>query len=191
MTTRVITPSSFQPLTLDEAKVQLKVLHNKHDAAISSMIVAAHNLCAHRVERSLCLQTWEKVLDRFPPAIELLYPPIVGIASVQYMDPETQALVTMDADQYSLDKDSEPGWLMPAYGTSWPSTMPVANAVRVQYNAGYPDAAAVPDALKRWMLMAITTWYDHSGGVITGTIVSQLPRDFYDSLLDHHRIWSV
>jgi hypothetical protein len=59
---------------------------------------------------------------------------------VKYYDTDgVQQLLS--ASSYQLDKESEPGWLVPAYGYTWPTTRCMANAVEVIYVAGYADAA--------------------------------------------------
>src|SRR3990167_7576165 len=155
MTTRLITAPATEPVTLAEAKLHLKVdtAITEDDTLISSLIISARQQAEQILGRSLITQTWEKVLDKFPSGdIELLWPTIISMTSIKYLDPTTQLEVTLDSDQYSLDKDSEPGWVLPAYGVEWPTALDTVNAVRVRYTAGYGDAASVPACIKSWML---------------------------------------
>lgn len=183
----VITAPATEPVTLAEARLHLKVDSTDDDTLISALITAARQQAEHRTGRALITQTLEKVLDAFPSDIELPMPPAIAITSVKYIN-TSGTEQTLDTDQYSLDKDSEPGWLTPAYGVAWPATYSVPNAVRVRYTAGYGAAAAVPQSIKSWMLMAIGTMYDHRATMIVGAAVSEVPRDFFAGLLDQYVI---
>lgn len=192
MTTRLITAPTSEPVTLAEAKVQCHVDGNDEDALINALISGAREQCEHILGRSIMPQTWEKTLDDFPlsDGIELLNPSIISITSIKYIDAITANETTLASDQYSLDKDSEPGWVMPAYGVVWPATLPVSNAVRVRYVAGYADAASVPVSIKNWIKLAVATWYrTREAGVEVG--ITTLPHDFFSGLLDRHRIWRL
>ena len=45
------------------------------------------------------------------------------------------------------------------HGASWPSDLRPANAVEIEFVAGYGDASAVPAALKQGMLLWIKLLY--------------------------------
>lgn len=190
MTTRLITAPATEPVTLAEAKLQCRIDDATDDALITSLIIAAREQCEHILQRALITQTWENVLDGFPSDndIELLNPPIIAITSIKYIDAATANEVTLASNQYSLDKDSEPGWVMPAYGVTWPATLDIANAVRVRYTAGYGAAADVPAAIKNWILLAVKELYDGCGD---GQEYGKLPNDFCSGMLDRYRIWRL
>lgn len=190
MTTRLITAPATEPVTLAEAKLQCRIDDATDDALITSLITAAREQCEHILQRSLITQTWEKVLDAFPcdEDIELLNPSIIAITSIKYIDKTTALEVTLASNQYSLDKDSEPGWVMPATGITWPATLDIANAVRVRYTAGYGDATTVPAGIKNWILLAVKELYD---GCSTGNDNKKLPNDFLSGMLDRYRIWRL
>lgn len=183
----IITPPATEPVSLAEARLHLKVDSTDDDTLITALIVAAREQAEHRTGRAMITQTLEKVLDAFPADIELPMPPAISITSVKYLD-TSGVEQTLASDQYSLDSDSEPGWLTPAYGVTWPATYSAPNAVRVRYTAGYGAASDVPQSIKSWMLLAIGTLYDHRNPVIVGTIVQDLPRDFLAALLDRYVI---
>lgn len=179
----VITQPAVEPVSLAEAKLHCKVDGSDDDTLITGLITAARQQAEHRTGRALCTQTLEQVLDAFPDAVKLPMPPAKTVVSVKYFD-ANGAEQTMPDTDYSLDKDSTPGWLVPAFGLTWPSTYAIANAVRVRYTAGYGVAADVPQSIKVWMLMAISTMYNQREGIITGAIVAEVPRDFFAGLLD-------
>lgn len=190
MTTRLITAPASEPITLAEAKLQCKEDYAENDARIQLYISAAREQCEHILGRSVMPQTWELVLDSFPVNndIQLQYPTIISITSIKYIDVLTNLEVTLASNQYALDKDSEPGWVMPASGVTWPATADVANAVRVRYQAGYADAASVPTAIKAWTLLAVDYLYNQYK---EGNETTSIPRDFMGGVLDRYRIWNL
>lgn len=191
MATRLISPPESEPVTLDEAKLHCRVEHNAEDTLIQSFITAARSQCEHILGRSIMPQTWEKTLHCFPgDGIGLHYPTIISITSIKYIDAITGTEVTLAANQYVLDKDSEPGWVMPAPGVGWPATLDVANAVRVRYQAGYADAASVPEAIKNWIKLAVGAWYKNRESSAEASI-TPLPKELTDGLLDRYRIWQL
>lgn len=186
MTTRLITPPTSEPITLAEAKLQLRVDHNDEDALITGLITSAREYAEQVTRRSIMPQTWEVVLDEFPESdIELLYPTVNTIESVKYIDATTLGQVTLASINYYLDKDSEPAWVILSSGYEWPETADVANAVRVRYTAGYADADSVPQSIKSWMLLAIEHLYDRckEGGT------ASLGEGFAKHLLDRYIVW--
>jgi len=184
---RIAAPAS-EPLALADAKAHCRVDHNDDDALITALIVAAREQAEHETGRALVTQTWELVHDTFPEAFVLRKAPIASVTSVKYLDPATGAEQTLDPADTLLDKDSEPGYLVPAYGKAWPTARAVPNAVRCRYVCGYGNAAAVPQAIKQWMLLAIGTMYAQRETFASGT-VANLPDRFWGSLLDPYRLY--
>ncbi len=189
MALRRITDAATEPVTLSEAKAHLRVTASDEDALITALITAARTTCENEIRRSLITQTWELTLDQFPDAIELPYPPIIGITSVEYIDATSGTETTLSSASYTLDAKSEPGWLVPAYGYNWPSTRDEINAVTVTYTAGYGNAAAVPEAIKGWIKLMVGHLCENREAVVVGASVAKLP--FAAGLLDPYRVVAV
>lgn len=195
MSLKLITPPAAEPVSLQEAKLHLRVIAdvadvaaNPEDAAISAMIAAARQSAEHITGRSLMPQTWELALDEFESAIYLPKPPLVSVTSVKYLDGDG-ALQTLDTASYFVDDYGVPAKLTPAYGESWPSTRRQANAVTIRYQAGYATAAAVPQEIKSWMLLKIGMLYANRESVAVGVSVAEVPQ--VDRLLDSCRVWGM
>lgn len=188
MALRLTVPPATEPISLAEAKAHLRVTSSTEDTLIGVLISAARQTAENELRRALISQTWEKTLDAFPSAIELPYPPIIAITTIVYVD-ELGATLTLSAPSYQLDNKTEPGWVMPAYGYDWPATRAVANAVTVTYTAGYGAAAAVPAAIKQWMLLMIGQYYENREGSVPGVTMTPLP--FIAGLLDPYRVMKV
>lgn len=190
MTLKLITAPATEPVTVSEAKVQCRVDSDitADDGLFGTLITASRQQAEHLLGRSLITQTWERVLDAFPPAeIELGWPPILAITSVTYIDAAGDSQV-LDASAYSLDSDLMPGWLLPAYGTNWPTTLDTTGAVRVRFTAGYGSAASdVPGAIKAWLLLKIAALYVGGDGADHAAKMQPM----VDRLLDPFRVWSA
>lgn len=193
MASKLIVPPITEPITVQDLKDHARITTSLHDGLLATCIAAARQMAETRMRVALCRQTWEVAVDGFSDAIELYPAPVLAVESVTYVD-TTGADQVLPATTYYVDTKQRRGWLVPALNQSWPQTADVANAVRVRFRAGFSDStvatdqqAAVPAAIKHWIKIAATVAYRHPEGMITGTIVSDLPSRFLDGLLDEHR----
>lgn len=188
MSLKLITAPAAEPITIAEAKAHLRVDHSDEDSMITALIVAARMNAENRLSRALITQTWELILDAFPDVeIRLDKPSAIAITSVKYLDSAGNEQ-TIAAENYTLDAEMLPGFVLPAYGYEWPETIDAANAVRVRFTAGYGDAASVPMPIKQWMLINIGTLYANREGMVPGQAI-EIPRNFTDAMLDPYQ-WS-
>lgn len=158
------------------------------DPLLAALITAARRQAEDITGRALVTQTWTYRLDEFPvAAIGLPKPPLVSIASIKYLDVDG-VLQTMATDDYEVYTSALLGLVTPAYGSSWPNTREVPEAVRVEYTCGYGAAAAVPQEIKQWMLVQIAHWYANREA---SSVVKLEPLPFVDALLDAYRILQI
>jgi uncharacterized phiE125 gp8 family phage protein len=186
-----IAPAQASWITLADAKVHLKVDADltADDTLISSLIKSVQLACENRCQRTLITTTWELVLDCFSDWLRLLYPRVLGVTSVKYID-QDGVEQTLASTEYQVDVAAEPGRVTPAYGKTWPTTRVQPNAVRVRYTAGYGAAASdIPEDLVLWMKLHLGHYYTHRDASVTGANVMPLP--YADGLLDSYRVWSV
>jgi len=194
MTIIQITGPAAEPLTAADVKEHLHIDSAVTDEGFDEWIKAAREEAEQLTGRSLITQTWEQVLHGFPPgSIALGWPPVIAITSIKYID-EAGAEQTLDASHYTLDEVTVPGHVGPsvAYPT-WPSTQAGrVNAVRVRFTAGYgATAAAVPYAIKQWMLQRIGTMEAVRAEIVTGVSLSTVDPRYTLGLLDRYRVWGV
>lgn len=174
MTLEVVTPPVDEPITLAQAKDHLRVLHDDEDDLITDLVTVSREQAEHICWRALITQTLRYQLDRFPPMIEPPRPPLQSVSSITYVD-TAGATQILDASKYQVDTKSMPGRIVPAFGTSWPSTRAVPNAVTVEFIAGYADPNKVPKRIVQAMKMFVGYFYRHRDMAVVGTIIADLP----------------
>lgn len=188
-----VTPPAVEPVTLDEAKLQLRVEVADDDTLINRLLAVARQLCEAYHGRAYVTRTLRLELDRFPAVgiILLPYPPAQSVGSVKY-DNSAGVEVTLEATAYYLDAAAEPARLAPAPGTTWPSTQAgKAGAVRIVYDAGYGDAAAdVPEYVKQAILVRLADLYEYRESVVAGAqAVTTVEAVAAESLLAPTRVY--
>lgn len=182
MALKLKTPPASEPLTLAETKSYLKVTGTADDALLSQIITALRKSCEHWTGRALVTQTWTLWRDRFPHrekdrlphdgyfelpvdfadeaqrVLPIPRPPLQSVTFLQTYGTTNQA-TTFAVGKYFIDTASEPGRIVLNQASSWPSGLRPANAVEIEFVAGYGDASAVPDALKQGMLLWVKLLY--------------------------------
>lgn len=185
----LITAPVELPVTLEEAKLTATEDGSAYDTHFESIWIPAATLEAESRMggRAIVTQSWRLTLDCFPRMINISRSPLKSVESIKYIDQEGQ-LQTINPADYAIQKGQLDGLIYPAYEKCWPLTRNEPGAVRIEFTSGFGAAADVPASIKNWILMAVATWYRQREGIVTGTIVSQLPRDFCAALLDQYTI---
>lgn len=183
MTTRLISTAT-EPVSVAEAKLRLRLDDFISDGVLAGMITGARELCEQQVCRAIALSTYELRIDAFPRGeIRLTWPPVASVESITYLDADGSEQ-TLSPTLYALDAHSEPGWILPAHGADWPTTIAAANAVTVRYVAGY--GASCPESLKTWIYLHV------AAAVRNLEIASDRPMTilpYADSYLDRWRVY--
>lgn len=188
MALRLLTAPTIEPITLVQAKAQCRVTSTDEDALITSLIASCRQTAENETGRALISQVWVKTLDTFPDAVRLHWPPILTVDAVEYREDVAGVWTTLSALAYTADTQSEPGYVVPAYGYDWPCVYPEINAVKVTYSAGYgPLAADVPEAIRQWILLHVDHYFENRSASIETTGIVPLP--FLGGLLDRYRVY--
>lgn len=184
---KLITAPAEEPVNWAKAAAHLRIDNTEEIPLILALITTARQEAEKITRRALITQTWELVLDSFPACgVDIPLPTLQSVTSVKYTG-SNGAEQTLSSAAYQVDSDSEPARIVPAYGYLWPVTLNQLNTVRIRYVCGYGLAAAVPAAIKQWMLVRIATLYENREGTVQGSI-AETP--FINGLLDEYRVLS-
>ncbi|NML61828.1 hypothetical protein HHL21_12230 [Massilia sp. RP-1-19] len=160
MTSEVIVEPVEMAVSLTSARNAARVNGTDHDEAIEIEVRALMIEAEHYTGHALITQTHEITLDRFPKAdmgngpgsIRMPLAQLQSVTSVKYFDLDNIEQ-TLDPADYTIDRKSKPGYIVPAPNVTWPATYCRINAVSVVAVHGYGDtAASVPDGFKSFIL---------------------------------------
>lgn len=176
MAHKVITSVTAEPVSLAEAKLQLRLDDiggsHPHDGLIAGLITSAREFAQHYTGRALAPQTLEIALDAFPREayIDLPRPPVTSVSSIKY-DDEDNVERTMSTADYSLSTYGDSRRVNLGPDADWPGTYDKVEAVRIRYVTGYANC---PRAVKAAILLMIQHLYENPM-VNIGNIVNEVP----------------
>ena len=183
----LIAPPEEEPVSLAAAKLHLRVDGTDEDAYIRGLIAAARQDAEHQTGRAIVAQTWRLSLEAFPAGdIELPRPPLQSVKSITYLGADGIRR-TLAPTEYRVITDELFGRVVLARGASWPAYLADIGSVQVTFVAGWPEAADVPEAIRHWIKIKLTTLYEQRGMVATGPL-TEAPRQAWDVLLDAYRV---
>lgn len=185
---RLVTDALVEPLSLDDAKLHLRVTGNAEDSLIAAFIQAARRQTEHELNRALITQVWELTADEFPAGeIPLCKAQVQDIVSVKYLD-QAGFEQTLSLSDFALDAQGTTGWLFPA--TAWPGTYAGSSCVRVRFTAGYGSAASdVPANVVAYIKLLVGALYRNRETFAAGQNVAELPGRFAGALLDSEKVY--
>ena len=148
-----------EPVTLAEAKANMRIDHDSEDELISSLIRAARE----EVEASTCVtmidQSWRLAVDELPASnmLRLRRGPVREIVAVTIYGADGEASL-VDPSDYQLDAISNPARL---HFSERPADLRAMNGIEVDFVAGHGEAGTdVPDLLKRAVLTLVAHWFE-------------------------------
>lgn len=157
---------SQEPVTLDEAKLHLRVDGIEEDSLISALISVVREFCENFTGRSLAVQTFEAVTGPFLikyGSIKLPMPPLIEVLSFKYLNEQNEEVPLYEDSGFYEVKDMEPALLCPNPETGWPDDCALRpDAVRIRFKAGYAD---LPKSIKQAMLLLIGHFYENREAV--------------------------
>lgn len=172
----VVTRPTFYAVSVAEACTHLRLGADADGYIAGFVLPGAQALVEELTGRRLTTTTLRLGLEDWPDDCEIRLPgpPVASVTSVTYLD-ESNVRQTLAASQYVVDKDQEPGLIVPAYGVTWPSVLEMTGSILVTYVAGAATAAAVEPSLRAAVLLACGHKYEHRELAIPGTSLSEIP----------------
>jgi len=178
MALKQIEPPALEPVSLDEAKLYLRVDNTAEDDAISLLIAASRGLFERETGLILLRQSWQLTLDKWPVRsadshrrVYLPLRPILGVASV-VVSVGGVAVNVPDTD-YHLDADASPPRLTEQAAGLWPKPDVPAAGITIDFDAGFGDAVeTVPAPLRLAVLKLVAEAYENRGVVEPGAALT-------------------
>ncbi len=154
MSVVLLAPPTKEPISLDEAKLHLRVSLDEDNTLILGLIASARDYLEKATGRQFLTATYRLSVACFDACcLRLPYPPVQSLVGtyvdslgasqplgITYVDSAgvTQTLATT---VYGVDTDSQPGRLYLQPSQSWPSLYSTPHPVQVTYTAGYRTPA--------------------------------------------------
>lgn len=155
---RTVEPE-LEPVTLVEAKHELRVDHEADDALIQALIRAAREEFEASTATALIDQHWRLSLDRWPRdgVVMMRRGPVKEVTSVTVYGRDGEAML-LSPESWQLDGVGVPARL---YLRQRPEPGLAMNGIEIDFLAGYGEAGAdVPDLPKRAILKLVAHWYE-------------------------------
>lgn len=179
MALRQLVAPAAEPITLEEAKLHLRVDIPDDDALISGLISAARAAAENITRRAFVTQQWELAIDSFPR--RMFFGSIVTVASYEQVIPNLQMLETgytvrfragkielplssLQSVDYvkCLDKDGVEQTLDPA--SYIVDSISEPGIIAPAYATFWPDSYSVPNAVR----IGFTAGYGDASAVPAG-----------------------
>ncbi len=164
-TLSLITAPTFEPISLQEAKDQARIVQTQGDANVYRYIRTAREAAEEFMNRGLVTQTWQLGLwafdeENYLPRAHPLQNGTLTKPVVQYYDVDG-VLQTLAEANYLVDTYSRPGKISRAPGYAWPPVQADRRApsVLITYTIGWTTAALVPERIKQGLRLYIA-WLD-------------------------------
>lgn len=148
-----------EPLTLTEAKSQLRVTDTNEDTLISDYIVSARVWIENYTRHILVSGTFEDTFGAWGGYLELSRRPVTALGDVTYTDIDGEEAEYADG---VLRAFSYPAKVYPPDGQPFP-TLGTGGGITVEYTAGYASAAEVPKDIKQATRVLVTCFHQNRG----------------------------
>ena len=187
----LVTAPTALPVSVTEAKAQMRVDTSDDDALIGRLVDVAVSYVDVQgaLGAAMITQTWAQWLGQSPGTVTLLLGPVQAVTAVKYYDTDN-ALQTDTLSNYNALGTSTRTIVAPKPGFNWPTTYQRDDAIKIEYRIGYGDASTdVPENIRHAMLMLIAFHYENRETELIGTISKTLPFGFEEMLGQSRNHW--
>ena len=178
----LITAPAAEPITVTDAKKQMRIEHSDDDALIARLINVAIGFVDVRgaLGKAMITQTWGEWLAPNPSVVYLSLGPVQSVSAIKYYDTDN-ALQTATLSNFHVLGTSGRTLVSPKTGYAWPTTFQRDDAIKIEYVIGYGDAATdIPETIRHALLMLVSHYYENRENELIGTTSKTLPYGFDD-----------
>lgn len=182
----IITAPNSEPITLAEAKTNLRVYNSLENTLIEGLITAARKVVEDYSWRPIMTQTIDVLFDKNDVTEILLInkQPIQSITSVKYIDANGIEQTLAPNTDYVTDLLSQVGRVKL---NTIPPMKDTLSALKIRVVCGYANAAAVPKSYIAAMHLIIAHLYENRQQAQSQAL-STIPLNAFDLInFDHNR----
>jgi len=172
----VTVPASAEPVSLDEVKKHLNLLHDDDDTLIAILIASARDHVEKYCNTYFAPQSVSVKCDAFSDFARLSVAPLTSVTSISYVD-ATGATQTLSNTVYDVRTDGLENSIVLKYGQSWP---PIQTGSRITVVAICGDAVAPASVRHAILLFVADAFETRESAVVDGWHTT-------DSLLCNYR----
>ena len=157
-----ITGPAVTPISLAEAKAQMRVESSDDDAIIQRLIASAVAFVDAQgaLGKAMITQTWGQWLSPNPGTVYLSLGPVQSVSAIKYYDVDG-ALQTATLADFNVFGTPNRISVSPKSGKAWPVTQTRDDAIKIEYIIGYGSSStSVPETVRHALMMLVAHWYD-------------------------------
>lgn len=158
-----VTAPSASPISLAEAKAQMRVEGNDDDIVIQRLIDASVAFVDAQgvLGFAMITQTWGQWLGPNPGTVSLLLGPVQSVSAIKYYDADG-VLQTATLSDFNVFGTPNRITVSPKSGKAWPITQTRDDAIKIEYVVGYgATSASVPQTVRHALMMLVAHWYEN------------------------------
>lgn len=157
-----VTAPATAPISLAEAKTQMRVESSDDDGIIQRLIDAAVAFVDVQgaLGKAMITQTWGQWLSPNPSTVYLSLGPVQSVSAIKYYDVDG-ALQTATLADFNVFGTPNRISVSPKSGKAWPVTQTRDDAIKIEYVIGYGStSSSVPETVRHALMMLVAHWYD-------------------------------
>jgi uncharacterized phiE125 gp8 family phage protein len=158
-----VTAPAVSPISLAEAKAQMRVEGNDDDTIIQRLIDAAVAFVDVQgvLGRAMITQTWAEWIAPNPSTVLLSIGPVQSVSSIKHYDIDG-VLQTATLADFNVFGTPNRITITPKTSKAWPITQTRDDAIKIEYVVGYGStSASVPQTVRHALLMLVAHWYEN------------------------------
>ena len=159
-----------------DLKTHLRITFSDDDTYIATLGKAAVNMIEEFCNIYLNPTVLTQYGNKFSDLTILYKSPVSSSVSPVVKYTTGGVLTTLASSEYEFVPLIKPARLYPDQGISLPATDDLFQAWQIEYTAGYPTTADIPDALIQAIKITVSDMYENRQSVIVGKIASEIPK---------------